>query len=714
MKKLRKILLSCMLFMFALSFVSLAKPKAEAMAAGEPPQVGKELYASISISGQSIDTKTLNTIDGVTYVITNGATTLNLNYLTNNYNITFDNPSNFYINTVDVVLEKHEGVFPTSFTLDGTVFSYQVISGEIAFYKTNGEIGGTAIPTLRTDYGSCISYVDTETTRTITFTTSITLDETADASTVSYTVYQNQAALTDEINICFTRPAVNFNTDDTISFECTGIDVGGSTFVDTKIPSEHSYGNVKLSFTNNDYTESNPLYFDINHNGFVYTYKLFSKTIEADELLFVEYYDNQKPDYNTSLASVVNASGEVITKIYKYIGMTENFNEFMIDFNKTGRYEISVYDSTHVLGLVDDNYYSTSFYIKDESASSSAFDNVYVIFQTMSDEGEPLDYIVSESTLNNDVKINIKNLLFYFEKDTVLQDDDIVLDFTVTTFGGSSNIPVTKSYTKKELCDLLTKDGEFFLTVSEDAFYEITLYQWHIEDFLENGVTVQKRVKGGTAHGKSYEQYYNFSVVKTPKISYTKYLTNEEHEIVYDESGKPKTTTKVATVPYTIVRDTNNYRNIKSSMMITVKFAALASPTEIKLEKAYINNYYIDYAMQAVAVSEGNVMDSEGKIDTTKFVLNFSGIGDINVTIQLNGKTITKTLTAETGYTMIFEEYGVYNVSFIDSMGTTGSDVFEWEKPVSASAKILVILIGVLVAGAVLFVVLARSKMKTR
>lgn len=716
MKKLRKILLSCMLFMFALSFAFLAKPKSEAFAAEEDTLTGKEIYASISIGEQAIDTTKLNTIDGITYVVTNGATTLNLDYLSYNYNISLDNPSNFHVDTLDVAIEKVDGRFPDTFTVDDIVFRYLISSGEMSFYKTSSELGGTSIPSFRTNYGSCISYTDTETTRTITFTKSITLLESSGTSTITYRAYQNQsiASGNDDIKVCFTRPAVNFNTDDAISFECTGIDVGNTPFVDTKIPAEHSYGDVKLTFTNNNYTESNPLYFDINHNGFVYTYKLYSKTIGSDDLLFVEYYDNQKSDYNKSLATVVNAAGEVETKIYKYIGNSENFNEFTIDFNKTGRYEVSVYDSTYIMELVDNNYYSTSFYIKDEVSENTSFENVYVIFQTVSDEGEDLEYVVSESTLNNDVKVTIKNLKLYFEKDTVLQDNDIVFDFTITTFGGSSNVPVTTSYTKAELRKLLNKEGDFITTVSEDAFYEITLYQWHIEDFLENGVPVQKRVQGGTAHGKDYYQNYNFSVVKTPKISYTKYLTNEEYEVVYDENGNPKTTTKTASVPYTIVRDTENYRNIKSSMMITVKFAALAQSSEIKLEKAYINNYYIDYAMQETKVEEGQVLGSDGKADTTKLMLVFYGVGDITVTIQVNGTTSTQTLTEETGYALIFDEYGTYTVNFVDSMGTTGSGVFEWEKPVSASAKIMIVLVVIIVVAVVLFVVLARSKMKTR
>ena len=129
--------------------------------------------------------------------------------------------------------------------------------------------------------------------------------------------------------------------------------------------------------------------------------------------------------------------------------------------------------------------------------AAAEFENVYVIFQTLEDDGTPIDYVVSESTLNNNVQITIKNLPFYFEKDTIVEDTDVVFDFTITTFGGSTNIPVTTSYTKKQLEEMLDKDGDLIITVSEDAFYEIQLYQYHIDE------TTQEKVKGGKVYDKT-------------------------------------------------------------------------------------------------------------------------------------------------------------------------------------------------------------------
>ena len=717
MKKLKKIISFCLILVFTLPvFFIKGTTKDKAFAAAPT-----NLYASISVSGQVLDETTLQVIDDVTYVVTNSAATVTFQYLAYNYKVELSNPSNFHATTLDIVLEKdaESGLFPTTFAVNETIYQYDIVEGAIVIYNTSGPIIAGTIPVLHSNNGDLLSYTETETTRTISIIKSYTLDESSPTSTISYTVYRHETEVSGAVNendpivIQFERPVINFNSDDAISFECVGLDVGASPFVDTKIPREHSFANVKLSFTNNDYTEVNPLYFDINHNGFIYTYKLYSKNINSKDLLFVEYYDEQRPKNNKSLATELFANGEIKTAVYKYVGATENFNEFLINFNKTGRYEVSVYDSTYVLGLKNNNFYSTSFYIKNESAENTAFENVYVIFQTLEDEGTPIDYVVSESTLNNDVQVTIKNLPFYFEKDTILEDEDIVLDYTVTTFGGSSNIPTTTYYTKTQLEEMLNEDGDLVMVVKEDAFYELRLSQYHIED----GV----RVKGGSIYHpstgeliKSYEQYYNFSVVKAPKTSFTKYKVNDEYEVEYDANGNPKTTTKEAEIPYRVIRDYDNYRNIKSKLNMLFEFKTdTVARTEVTLDKAYINNYYIDYAMQEVKVEEFDVLNEDKKV-IDQLNLRFSGIGEIVVNITFNGKTTTEVLNEETGFTLTFHEYGVYKVSFTDEMGTLGTGEFNYEKPPNTSSTLLFVFAGILVGGVVLFILVARGKMKTR
>ena len=719
MKKLKKIISFCLILVFALPvFLINLGTKDKAFAAAP-----KNLYATISVSGQVLNEEMLQVIDDVTYVVTNSATTITFQYLNYNYMVELSDPNNFHATTVDIVLEKDTdtGLFPTIFEIDDKPYQYQIVDGAIIIYDTINNIGAGAIPVLHSNNGDLLSYTETADTLTISIIKSYTLDESSPNSTISYTVYRHETEVSGESNendpivVRFERPVVNFNSDDAISFECVGLDVGADPFIDTKIPREHSYANVKLSFTNNDYTENNPLYFDINHNGFIYTYKLYSKNIATKDLLFVEYYDEQRPKNNKSLATELFANGEIKSAVYKYVGATENFNEFLINFNRTGRYEVSVYDSTYILGLTNNNFYSTSFYIKNESAENTAFENVYVIFQTLEDDGTPIDYVVSESTLNSDVQITIKNLPFYFEKDTVVQDDHIVLDYTVTTFGGSSNIPTTTYYTKAELEEMLNEDGDLIMIVKADAFYELKLSQYHIDN------PGDAPVKGGVIRDpntgdiiKSYEQNYNFSVVKAPKTSFTKYKVNDEYEVEYDANGNPKTTTKEAEIPYRVVRDYENYRNIKSKLNMLYEFKTdTVARTEVTLDKANINQYYIDYAMQEVMVEEFDVYNEDKKV-ADQLNLRFLGIGEIIVTIKFNGKTTTTTLNNETGYTLSFYEYGVYTVSFTDEMGTLGTGEFNYEKPPNTSSTLLIVFSGILVGGIVAFIVVSRGKMKTR
>jgi hypothetical protein len=121
---------------------------------------------------------------------------------------------------------------------------------------------------------------------------------------------------------------------------------------------------------------------------------------------------------------------------------------FSLVFKNTGRYEIQIYDSTYIYGLNNPNYYSTSFYIKDETIT--AFENIYIVSQTFDTEGNPLDYIVSTSALNHDVLTTIKNLDNLGEdaggNPILLEDVVDKIEVRKTTFGGSSNIPTKTTY----------------------------------------------------------------------------------------------------------------------------------------------------------------------------------------------------------------------------------------------------------------------------
>ena len=176
----------------------------------------------------------------------------------------------------------------------------------------------------------------------------------------------------------------------------------------------------------------------------------------------------------------------------------------------------------------------------------------------------------------------------------------------------------------------------------------------------------------------------------------------------------PKTTTKEAEIPYRVVRDYENYRNIKSKLNMLFEFKTdTVARTEVTLDKAYINNYYIDYAMQEVKVEEFDVLNEDKKV-MDQLNLRFSGIGEIVVNITFNGKTTTEILNEETGFSLSFYEYGKYTISFTDEMGTLGTGEFNYEKPPNTSSTLLIVFAGILVGGVVAFILVARGKMKTR
>ncbi|MBQ8212315.1 MAG: hypothetical protein IJZ27_07300, partial [Treponema sp.] len=128
------------------------------------------------------------------------------------------------------------------------------------------------------------------------------------------------------------------------------------------------------------------------------------------------------------------------------------------------------------------------------------------------------------------------------------------------------------------------------------------------------------------------------------------------------------------------------------------------------LGKTYLNEYIINYAMQAVKIEKVDIVENG---ETLKVLgVKFQGVGDIEVEVTVNSQVQKHTL--KSGDTLKFENYGIYSFSIKDSMGTTGTLVIDYSKPVSTSAFILIVLVGVLVLAIVLFIVASRGKMKTR
>lgn len=723
MKKSKKTLLFFMSFVLALSFLIAPFPQKQKIACSAPSDndihiIDESLsnYVTISTDGQTLTKDEIKNVDSdldgeldTSYVFSNRTVTMTFEPLVYSYNATFDSRY-FYKTTREITVTKlaSDPEFPLLFTDGETEYSY-IIDGANNVTITNTQTTRTF---RDSDFFTYNPANDTETTRTFTVVTAYTL--TADAPNTSFTfIASNSSDNASKVNsrtINFERTVTDFKTEYVTLFTCVGLDVGNTPYTTPEIEKELSYENIKLQITNNDYTESNPLYFDINYNGFAYTFKLFSKLVGADELLFVEYYDNQRNSNNQSLATKLSEDGTVITPIYKYYGPVENkeFNTFSIDFKKTGRYEIAFYDETYLLNLKDYNYFSTSFYIK---SSEGAFENAYAIMQNYDDEGNFSNYIVSGSYQNANVQITIKNLLFYFENDEFIktltpEEADVVpvVELIEAKLTGSLNIPTSTPYTVSEIKELLAETPDLKINCENDSFYKIVIHK-----FQRNGDgSVPTKVDNSIANTS-----YQFTIVKQPKISFKVTKVDENNDPIPIPGTKEfETEPKEADIPYALT-PVDYKLNINSNMEFSTFFKNPSTTRTTVLDKTYLNEYTINYAMQLVKIERITVYE-EGSTDTVLKVLGiqFFGVGDINVKVTVGA--ITSEYTVQTGETLIFENYGVYKFTITDTMNTTTTAEFSWLKPTSVSAIILIGLVGIIVLAVVLFVISARGKVATR
>ena len=754
MKKLKRFLFFSVAAILSLGFLLpcfVIHNNKKASAEDKPPVAVMDenfsKYVSVSTAGQQItsqNTKGVDTNeDGIidtAYIFVNSTATINLNWIKYGFYVNYaesSNPGyvgdNFVRHTQTLEFEKDSAtnLIPNTFSVgeDNYRYSIETNSQTLEEYMRIQKVTGSQETTIaRTDVGNLISYTKTDDEVTIEFTTGFTLKQTAPSTAFAFSVYEGgNSTSTQNYILNFERPILEFDKDGglPIWFTCQGLDIGEDPYENDKLQRELSYKIINLAFTNNDYTELNPLYFNINYNGFIYTFSLYSKEVESEELLFVEYFDK-----NTVTHLATDLSTNPATKISKYDGL--DFNKFSIDFNKPGRYEISVYDSTYTLGMNNSNFYTTSFYIKNEN--SSAFDNAYAILQTYDDEGNVLDYVVSEPiiadgyadtsnkigvTVNNSVSISVKNLLHYFTKDDLIKNfttsaenvqnvlpegldpnDLTIIEFIQSDPSGGSNIPKSTLYTKSELLTALQTNPDFVIECSEDAFYEIKIFRYAMTETTD-----------GENHIKTYSisqtKSYHFTIVKRPKISYTVYVTNDDDEPIYGLDGKPTKQTYEADTPY-VTREASYKINIRSSLSLSTSFQA----SDITLQKTYVNEYTITYAMQAVKIDLIEIKQGDGNNVLQQINFQFFGIGDISVEITRNG--VTSNYTVKSEEVLSFKEYGTYYVKMTDSMGTSLAGTYPYKKPISISSVLLIGFVGLVVAGFALLFITSRGKMKTR
>lgn len=702
-KKLCYMSLLLMFLVFSANFVFPAK-KSNSPANATVLDNSVFEYISISKQGQALSTDNFKTIDNSTYIVSNGSIAIKAKPLSFNYYMeTLPDSSLFYIEKYVVTLKinTETNEYPRYFSYENLTYYYRINeqTNVIDIYTDDPSNSATYSPIVSSRQSNFIEYSIDESAKELklSFLTSLTLRPSAPNTSLTFTI---RSGSTRSYTLNFLRPVINFANAENpvVEFHCKGLDAGDTEYVENTIRREQAYLNVKINFLNNNYTEGNPLYFDINYNGFIYNFELYSKTIDGDSLLFVNYIDAENNENNEYLASsmILDSTGNlaVDNKIFKMDG--SNFNIFSLVFDKTGRYEITFYDSTYTCGISNPNYYQTSFYIKDENMT--AFENIYIIAQTIDEENNPLEYIVSTSTLNHSVKTTIKNLgnLGKDEHGNKINLEDILdkVEVKKTTFGGSTNIPTKTNYSASEILSQIQKSGDFELLFEEDAYYQITVYQKNSTKTI----------------------YFELTIVKHAKTTFSVPLVDSEGKPIFDENGKQKIDTYEATTPYKT--EVISYdKNILSAMDLSTSFSAYSSTIRSKhLDKTFINKYTISYGMEQVSLEKFEKEksdDEKNKAETLN--IRVQGVGDIKVYVTFNGNTTEYILNSEKGNDELeFTEYGTYTIRIVDSMGTEMAKVFALKKSLNFSAIALIILSSIIVAVIILFVLKARAKVATR
>lgn len=693
-------------------------------------------YLSISQAGQEIKPEHLQTITEndkeITYVITNNSVTLTfINPIANALEITENTRlDNFFENKTKIVLEKdaETGIIPDEFIFNDVTY-YFSISGnpgsETLYIYASATKNTYIIASSETDL---INYTKTEDQIEIYITTSFTSKETGfknldgtDSKNCSFEFATQTRAGQISYVVNIQKPIINFYnlTEPVVMFDTfTSDDLGNPYPAEKSIAANQVFNKLKVSFLSNEYTEGNPLYFNINFNGFEYNYKLYSKIYNGENLLFINYTDEYTSDekdeedisYNNSqnLATKfkikdgeiqIDQSGNPIfnRKIYAENIADSSINQFSLIFENTGRYEIEIYDSTYDdnddngnTGMPQSNYYKTSFFIRDTSEDVSPFKNIYIVAQTITDSGELDDYIVDNSTLNQSVNISIKNL-GGFGKDASgnnIQLADVIESIVIrsTDFGIDTVKTVETIYTVDQiLASENFVNNDFVLMFQEDAYYQVI-------------INPKQPTEPGAEKLKAIE--YFFTIVK-----------------------KAKTTFRYNGVPYeaqvafkTIIEDFTNPISPKDKMTLNFQFSN-DEVESLTLDKTFINRFEIRFGVKSVSVKtfEPVPANENEKVPDGLYVQVF-GVGDITVYLTTNGQTEVFVLNSEKGNNYISREgYGVYTIKIVDSMGTESQEyVFEIKKGLNTSALILVVLSSIIISVIVIFVMKARGRVATR
>ena len=279
MKNLKKSLCFCFLMLATVMFASFFGLEKNNTASAAPINPAVFNYISLSTDGQRLETKNFKTVDDTTYIVANNSITISFNSLENNFSVASETNLDLFYETKETIViskESEEDEFPNNFVANGKTYYYTITDTTHHLNIFNSEVTANRAPVASTQRSAFISYVQAENTITITYISAYTLKADSPNTNFSFSThtYNNVTAT---YTLSFMRTVLDFAIDDPVTFTCTGLDAGSTELVDNKLPVEHSYSFVKMQVMTNDYSEENPLYFNINYNGFVYTFELYSK-----------------------------------------------------------------------------------------------------------------------------------------------------------------------------------------------------------------------------------------------------------------------------------------------------------------------------------------------------------------------------------------------------------------------------------------------------
>ncbi len=655
-----------------------------------------------------------------TYIISNDSITVNFNPFEGYY--IFDRDSleddeRFSINETVYTFEKNydTGDYLTQFSYNGTTYYFRLVDNgdndvTVNIYQTNptseqqtvyissqtgtvtsagliadsvaGRISGTSLI-----YGyNYDNYVEIHVINSITAYPSTFEDDTTARFEFTARLRTQSSSSTTSYVLEFMKPSIQFdnNKGSIVQF----ITNGDEDTADTLLPPEMNFQTLNLEFIQNNYSRINPLYFNINYNGFIYNFMMYVETYSGTDYLFVNYFEYVTDDSGATTVSVKEYLATELKEDGDSLVLGTNRYEeiynFCMTFTKPGRYEIEFYDETYNLGLSNPNYYSTSFYIFEEPTTiDNAFNNIYIIAQLLDDNNDPLEYIVSNATLNSSVLVTIKNLdnLGDYSLEDVI--DRIVV--RTSSIGQAADVISETVYTIEDIQNnLLENDGDFKITLEDDNRYRILVYK-------------------KTTDGSTSSEYvsYAFSIVKKAKISYS----DTDYGVELIEASEMYVTEVhtfskyiVSTSPMTVII---KYRNTNTNDLI-------GDDSAKTLDISYYNEYTVSLGLPYASVTSS-------KTDTS-ITFTCLGIGDITVEVTYNGTTSTYLLNSEEGNsTITFEEqYGSYSVKITDSMGNQSSTTATLSKPINTSAIIFFVLIAVILLFIVIFILRARGRISTR